>query len=33
LIQLFGHIDAKDCLEHGLRPVASIYFREGNECT
>jgi hypothetical protein len=33
LIQTFGYLDPKDCLDHGMRPVASIYFEGGNECT
>jgi hypothetical protein len=33
LIQTFGFLDPKDCLELGFRPIASIYFEGDNECT
>jgi len=32
LIQVFGYLDGQSALEGGLRPVASVYFRDDDEC-
>jgi hypothetical protein len=32
LIQTFSYLDPKSCLDRGMRPIASMYFRDDNGC-